>query len=238
MLAQGFLRVKGQVQITKCYFFVSWRNKYAIIEWPLFDAPTSTHGVFTSFSLSRCCYLHFCRNKFGLMLAQGYLRVNSGNFTVPFGRKRALYELIDSKKAQFKFWKILEIFPVVWLEELRALYQFIGSKMAQIQNLRDHIKKSNSRTYFSFVINLIIRSLLTLRKILGNFPVSFGRKRALYYLIDSKKVQIQFLRDHIKKSNRRTYFSFVINLIIRVSSNPEERFRKFQSAVWTLGALY
>ena len=27
--------------------FVSWPNKYAIIEWPLFDAPTSTHGVFT-----------------------------------------------------------------------------------------------------------------------------------------------------------------------------------------------
>ena len=32
--------------------FVSWRNQYAIIAWPLFDAPTSTHGVFTSFSLS------------------------------------------------------------------------------------------------------------------------------------------------------------------------------------------
>ena len=116
MLAQGFLRVKGQAQITKCHIlwvdtinmqslsshylmrqlapmvfslhlvylstaacisekiklgpfwrkdflkgqrssknhkmllFVSWRNKYAIIEWPLFDAPKSTHGVFTSFS--------------------------------------------------------------------------------------------------------------------------------------------------------------------------------------------
>ena len=54
--------------------FVSWRNKYAIIKWPLFDAPTSTHGVFTSFSLSRCCCLHFCRNKFGLMLVQGYFK--------------------------------------------------------------------------------------------------------------------------------------------------------------------
>ena len=52
--------------------FVSWCNKYAIIEWPLFDALTSTHGVFTSFSLSRYCCLHFCRNKFGLILAQGY----------------------------------------------------------------------------------------------------------------------------------------------------------------------
>ena len=54
--------------------FVSWRKKYAIIEWPLFDAPTSTHGVFTSFSLSRYCCLHFCRNKFGLILAQGYFK--------------------------------------------------------------------------------------------------------------------------------------------------------------------
>ena len=49
MLAQGFLRVKGQAQITKCYFFVSCRNKYAIIEWPPFDAPTSTYGVFIFF---------------------------------------------------------------------------------------------------------------------------------------------------------------------------------------------
>ena len=54
--------------------FVSWRNKYSIIEWPLFDVPTSTHGVFTSFSLSRYCCLHFCRNKFGLILAQGYFK--------------------------------------------------------------------------------------------------------------------------------------------------------------------
>ena len=77
MLAQGFLRVKGQAQITKCYFFLSWRNKYAIIEWPLFDAPTSTHGVFTSFSLPQYCCLHFWRNKVGSILAQGFLRVKS-----------------------------------------------------------------------------------------------------------------------------------------------------------------
>ena len=57
--------------------FASWRNKYAIIEWPLFDAPTSTHGVFTSFSLSQYCCLHFWKNKVGSMLAQGFLRVKS-----------------------------------------------------------------------------------------------------------------------------------------------------------------
>ena len=30
---------------------------------------------FTSFSLSRYCCLRFCRNKFGLILAQGYFKV-------------------------------------------------------------------------------------------------------------------------------------------------------------------
>ena len=59
--------------------FVSWRNKYAITEWPPSDAPTSTHGVFTSFSLSRCCCIHFYRNKFGLMLAQGYFKGQRSN---------------------------------------------------------------------------------------------------------------------------------------------------------------
>ena len=55
--------------------FVSWGNKFVvIIKCSPFDAPKSTHGVFTSFSLSRCCCLHFCRNKFGLMLAQGYFK--------------------------------------------------------------------------------------------------------------------------------------------------------------------
>ena len=44
----------------KMLLFVSWRNKYAIIEWPLFNAPTSTHCVFTSSNLSRCCCLHLC----------------------------------------------------------------------------------------------------------------------------------------------------------------------------------
>ena len=57
--------------------FVSWRNKYAIIEWPLFDAPTSIHGVFTSFSISQYCCFHFWKNKVGSMLAQGFLRVKS-----------------------------------------------------------------------------------------------------------------------------------------------------------------
>ena len=46
MLAHGFLRVKGQAQITKMLLFVSWRNQYAITEWPLFDAPTKIPMVF------------------------------------------------------------------------------------------------------------------------------------------------------------------------------------------------
>ena len=48
----------------------------------------------------------------------------------------------------------------------------------------------------------------------------------------SKKSQIQTLRNHIEKSNRKTYFSIIINLIIRVSSNSEEKLTKFPCVVW------
>ena len=72
MLAQGFLRVKGQAKITKCYFLWVGGINLQSLSGHYFDAPKSTHGVFTSFSLSRYCCLHFCRNKFGLILAQGY----------------------------------------------------------------------------------------------------------------------------------------------------------------------
>ena len=57
--------------------FVSWRNKYAIIEWPLFDAPTSIHGVFTSFSILGTAACISEKNKAGSMLAQGFLRVKN-----------------------------------------------------------------------------------------------------------------------------------------------------------------
>ena len=36
--------------------------------------PLSTHGVFTSFNWSKCCYLHFWRKKLGSMLVQGYFK--------------------------------------------------------------------------------------------------------------------------------------------------------------------
>ena len=49
--------------------------RYALLMCLLLAAPTSTHGVFTSFSLSQYCCLHFWKNKFGSMLAQGFLRV-------------------------------------------------------------------------------------------------------------------------------------------------------------------
>ena len=51
--------------------------EYAVIQWPLLDAPTSTHGVFTStLSLSKYCLLRLCKKQYGLMLAQRYfLRV-------------------------------------------------------------------------------------------------------------------------------------------------------------------
>ena len=54
-----------------------WEKPSTRVKWPLFDTPTSTHGVFTSFSLSQYCCLHFWKNKVGFMLAQGFLRVKS-----------------------------------------------------------------------------------------------------------------------------------------------------------------
>ena len=57
---RDILRVKGQA-FSNCNFL--W---LCVI--------CNTHGVFTSFSLSKCCCLHFCRNKFGLLLRQGYFK--------------------------------------------------------------------------------------------------------------------------------------------------------------------
>ena len=55
--------------------FVRWRHQYSILEWPKFNEPTSTHNVFTLFSLSQYCWLHFWRSKFGSILAQGFLMI-------------------------------------------------------------------------------------------------------------------------------------------------------------------
>ena len=85
--------------------FVSWRNKYTIIEWPPFDAPTSTHGVFTSVSLSRCCCLHFCRNKFGLMLAQGYCK---GQRSSIIHKLQLFTTLCDMQSSTMIKWQLLD----------------------------------------------------------------------------------------------------------------------------------
>ena len=85
--------------------FVSWRNKYTIIEWPPFDAPTSTHCVFTSFSLSRCCCLHFCRTKFGLMLAQGYCK---GQRSSIIHKLQLLTTLCDMQSSTMIKWPLLD----------------------------------------------------------------------------------------------------------------------------------
>ena len=111
--------------------------------------------------------------------------------------------------------------------------QLIQKTDIQIQILRDHIKKSNHRTYFSFVINLIIRVSSNPEEKFRKFPHAIWTEEGALLAIDSKKAHIQTLRDHIKNSNRRTYFSFVINFITKVSFNPEEKFRKFPRVVWT-----
>ena len=77
MLAQGFLRVKGQAQITKCYFlWIDAINMQSLSGHYLMRQQVPMH-VFTSFSLSQYCCLHFWKNKVGSMLAHGFLRVKS-----------------------------------------------------------------------------------------------------------------------------------------------------------------
>ena len=141
MLAQGFLRVKGQAKITKCYFlwvgaintqslsghylmrqqvpmvvllllvylgtvaFISveislgsfWRRDILRVKGEALFTNCNflwlcVHGVICNcwvatiwcaikypwclyfFSLSKCCCLHFCRNKFGLLLVREYFK--------------------------------------------------------------------------------------------------------------------------------------------------------------------
>ena len=75
MLAQGFLRVKGQAKITKCYFLWVGGINMQSLSGHYLMRQTVPMVFFTSFSLSRYCCLRFCRNKFGLILAQGYFKV-------------------------------------------------------------------------------------------------------------------------------------------------------------------
>ena len=53
---------------------ISLNNQYLTIQWPLLDASTSTHGVFTTLSLSKYCLLRLCRKQYGLLLAQRYFK--------------------------------------------------------------------------------------------------------------------------------------------------------------------
>ena len=77
MLVQGFLRVKGQAQITKCYFlWVDAINMQSLSGHYLMRQKVcmafSLHLVY--FSTAACI---FEKNKVGSILAQGFLRVKS-----------------------------------------------------------------------------------------------------------------------------------------------------------------
>ena len=77
MLAQGFLRVKGQAQITKCYFLrVDAINMQSLSSHYLMcqqvSIVLSLHLVYLS---TAACISE--KNKVGSMLAQGFLRVKS-----------------------------------------------------------------------------------------------------------------------------------------------------------------
>ena len=70
---RDILRVKGQGFITNCNFL--WLcvtcNCWVATIWCALKYPWYLYF----FSLSKCCCLHFCRIKFGLLLVQGYFKV-------------------------------------------------------------------------------------------------------------------------------------------------------------------
>ena len=75
---RDILRVKGQALFTNCNFL--WLcvicNCWVATIWCAIKYPWCLYF----FSLSKCCCLHFCRNKFGLMLVQGYFKGQSQEF--------------------------------------------------------------------------------------------------------------------------------------------------------------
>ena len=69
---KDILRVKGQALFTYCNFL--WLcvicNHQVVTTRCAIKYPWCLYF----FSLSKCCCLHFCRNKFGLLLVRGYFK--------------------------------------------------------------------------------------------------------------------------------------------------------------------
>ena len=69
---RDILRVKGQALFTNCNFL--WLcvicNHWVATIWCAIKYPRCLYF----FGLSKCCCLHFCRNKFGLLLVQGIFK--------------------------------------------------------------------------------------------------------------------------------------------------------------------
>ena len=76
LLVRGYCKGEGQRSriYQKLQLFMTLRDMQSSSGNYSMRHYLSTHGVFTSFNLSKCCCLHFWRKKFGSMLAQGYFK--------------------------------------------------------------------------------------------------------------------------------------------------------------------
>ena len=72
LLVQGYFKGQSEGFITNCNFL--WLCVICNHRVVTPRCAMKYHGVFTSFNLSKCCYLHFWRKKFESMLAQGYFK--------------------------------------------------------------------------------------------------------------------------------------------------------------------
>ena len=112
-------RVKGQVLIPNCNFFMSLYDQYA----------TSIHSVFNSYSLSKCCCLLSCENRSGLMLVHEYFKVQKSSINSKLQLLMSLCDQYESSSGsclvRYQVFIVFYVFSA-FLVELRL---HVGSRI-------------------------------------------------------------------------------------------------------------
>ena len=108
--------------------------------------------VFLLLCLSRCCCLHFCRNKFGLLLAQGY---SKGQMSRIIHKLQLFMTLCDQRVVTTSYYsmrhQVLMVFllllvylcVVACISEERKLGSMLGQGYFKGQRLKALFKKCN-----------------------------------------------------------------------------------------------
>ena len=209
MLAQGFLRVKGQAEITKCYFLWVGAINMQSLSGHYLMRQQLPMVFLLFFSLSRYCCLHFCRNKFGLLLAQGYFTGQRSsiihklqllwpsvicNCASNSGHSMIAYLLRQLTKSNI-LWFVLDLWPLkILVPTWTQIYFFQKCKQQYWDKLNEvktpwvlvgaasskHIKSAH-RTAWTFIWPLIYCAL-ALRKCLENYYKYWTNRTQTFFL--------------------------------------------------------